>query len=84
MFRTVEVRTRFIDSRPARNVSCALRGPSTERDASDELGSQRIYAINLLNGLFASNFDNILCLLQYIENYLVNPFTEMFTEIQIR
>lgn len=59
MFRTVEVRTRFIDSRLARDTACcALRGPSTERGASGGLGSQHICTINLLNEPFPPNYSN--------------------------
>jgi len=78
MFRTVEVRTRFIDSRPARDACCTLRGPSAERGASGGLGSQRIYAINLLNEPFAPNYssadNNKFCVyFVYIENCFVTP-----------
>lgn len=66
MFRIGEVRTRFIDSRPARDARSALRGPSAERSASGVFGAQRIYAINLLNEPFTPNYrnddNNILCL----------------------
>lgn len=65
MFRIAEVRTRFIDSRPARDACCALRGPSAERSACGEFGAQRIYAVNLLNEPFTPNYckgDNVLCL----------------------
>lgn len=78
-----EVRTRFIDSRNRREMLArALRGLSAERGVSDELGPQRIYAINLVNEPFAPNYSNahnnilhgyFIC----IENCSVNEFVSV-------